>query len=84
MHAVSKERITQRLTHLEALVVAQRAAIAKGYDMSKYSLLNDGVDLSPKDKDWLFLYVCKRPIVDCGFSVNVNRVTSEVEVQSLP
>ena len=83
-HAVSLERITQRVTHLEALAVARRAAIAKGYDMTKYSLINDGVDLNPGDKDWFFLYVCKQPAVDCGFSVNVNRATSAVEIQSLP
>ena len=74
------------VTHDKALVIARHAAIEHGYDLKRYSLLPypPTNDLSEDGKEWFFLYVCKNPAPDCGFSVTVNRATAVVEVQSLP
>lgn len=73
------------VAHDKAVFMARQAAIEHGYDLEKYSLLpNSNKDLSEDGKEWLFLYVCKKPSVDCGFSISVSLTTGVVEVHSLP
>ena len=85
MQVFSQEQTTQGLvTHGRALDLARQAAVKQHYDIEEYSLLSDGNDLSTDGKEWFFLYVCKKPGVDCGFAVTVNRTTAAVEVRSLP
>ena len=74
------------VAHDKAVLMARRAAIEHGYDLEKYSLLPypPTNDLSKDGKDWFFLYLCKKPGIDCGISDTVNRTTAAVEVQSLP
>jgi hypothetical protein len=76
--------IQEFVTHDRALDLARQAATKKHYDIKEYSLLSDGNDLSADGKKWFFLYVCKKPSVDCGFAVAVDRATAAVIVRSLP
>jgi len=64
--------IQEFVTHDRALDLARQAATKKHNDLSA-----DG-------KKWFFLYVCKKPSVDCGFAVAVDRATAAVIVRSLP
>lgn len=85
--AFAQERSPQGpIAHDQAVLMARHAAFEHGYDLEKYSLLPypPANDLSEDGKDWFFLYVCKKPSLDCGFSVAVNRTTAAIEVRSLP
>lgn len=85
--AFAQKRPPQGLvTHEKAVLMARHAAIEHGYDLEKYSIVPypPTNDLSEDGKEWFFLYVCKKPGVDCGFSVTVDRTTAAVEVRSLP
>jgi hypothetical protein len=76
--------LARGLTYDQALAVARQAAVKRGFDMKEYSLLNSGPEPNRRGRDWSFLYVCKQPDPDCGFSVDVDSSTAATEVRSLP
>jgi hypothetical protein len=82
--ATAGEPLARGLTYDQALAVARQAAVKRGFDMKEYSLLNSGPEPNRRGRDWSFLYVCKQPDPDCGFSVDVDSSTAATEVRSLP
>jgi hypothetical protein len=70
------------ITHDEALRMARRAAVKKGYVLRDYSLLSykPTNDLSQDGQEWFFLFTCKRLAPGCAFSVSINRKSGATEV----
>lgn len=65
-----------------ALEIGRKAAIAKGYNLSKYKLDTFGTERSKDQSEWLFVYLCDPgpPPPGCHFLVAVDRKTGKATI----